>query len=313
MDALPLPVDARQTIQRWLREDAPSFDYGGAVVGATPAQGMLWIKSSGVLAGRPWFDAVFAELGCAVRWTADWEGQWIAPTAHGSSTTSVTPVHLATVTGPAQRLLLGERLALNLLSRCSGVATAAHAYRQLAKQRDWHGVVAGTRKTTPGFRAVEKYGMQVGGADMHRMDLSSMVMLKDNHLASVALACGGSVTDAHTVQEAVRRARLAAGFALKVEVECSSEETARVAILAGAEVVMLDNMPPAMFRDVAARLRRDPQLQPYQGGYRIEASGGITLDTVGEYMCADADIVSVSLAQQYRVVDFSLKVVLTPE
>jgi len=88
-----------------------------------------------------------------------------------------------------QNILLGERVALNCLTRASGIATVARRLRQLADDRGWHGEVAGTRKTTPGFRLVEKYSLLVGGMSTHRYDLSSMVMLKDNHIWSA-----GSIT-----------------------------------------------------------------------------------------------------------------------
>ncbi|KAG4223692.1 hypothetical protein PC116_g27845 [Phytophthora cactorum] len=108
----------------------------------------------------------------------------------------------------------------------------------------YEGVLAGTRKTTPGFRLVEKYGMLVGGADTHRMDLSSMIMLKDNHVWS-----RGSIT------EAVQAAKMVGGFALKVEVEVQSEEEANEAIAAGADVVMLDNFTGDGVKTAARNLR----------------------------------------------------------
>lgn len=88
------------------------------------------------------------------------------------------PVKIAEVSGPARNILLGERVALNTIARCSGVATRSKQLMDIARGASWKGAVAGTRKTTPGFRLVEKYGMVIGGADTHRMDLSSMVMLK---------------------------------------------------------------------------------------------------------------------------------------
>ena len=106
----------------------------------------------------------------------------------------------------------------------SGVATAAHAAMEVARAHGWSGKVAGTRKTTPGFGLVEKYALLVGGADTHRMDLSNMVMLKDNHIWST-----GSIT------ESVRRARYACGFSTKIEVECTSQQDAVEAGEAGGD------------------------------------------------------------------------------
>ncbi len=116
----------------------------------------------------------------------------------------------------------------------SHAASKAHALRNVARAKHWAGRIAGTRKTTPGFRLVEKYAMLVGGCDPHRMDLSSMIMLKDNHVKST-----GSIT------AAVHKARAVGGFALKIEVECSSVAQALEAVAAGADVVMLDNFTSA--------------------------------------------------------------------
>lgn len=119
---------------------------------------------------------------------------------------------MAIIKGPAYKILQAERVVLNLLARCSGIATLGYRLLQIQRRVRWQGYVAGTRKTTPGFRLVEKYGMLVGGVDTHRMDLSSMVMLKDNHIWS----CG-------SIGEAVKSARSIAGFSLKIEVECRNE------------------------------------------------------------------------------------------
>ncbi|KAB0394884.1 hypothetical protein E2I00_008119 [Balaenoptera physalus] len=145
------------------------------VTGAAPSQAVLWAKSPGVLAGRPFFDAIFAQVNCQVSWFLP-EGSKLVPVAK-----------VAEVRGPAHCLLLGERVALNMLARCSGVASAAAVAVETARGTGWAGHVAGTRKTTPGFRLVEKYGLLVGGAASHRYDLGGLVMVKDNHV----MAAGG--------------------------------------------------------------------------------------------------------------------------
>lgn len=109
-----------------------------------------------------------------VEWTVE-EGDWIKPEGK---------LEIARVYGSARKILLGERTALNIISRCSGIALRARMVSELQKELGFKGVIAATRKTTPGFRLVEKYGVLVGGLDTHRMDLSSMVMLKDNHIWS---------------------------------------------------------------------------------------------------------------------------------
>ncbi|CAG8611675.1 6421_t:CDS:2, partial [Paraglomus occultum] len=141
----------------------------------------------------------------------------------------------------------------------------------------------------------EKYGMLVGGVDTHRMDLSSMIMLKDNHIWSQ-----GSIT------RAVQRARAVGGFSLKVEVECQSELDATEAIEAGADIVMLDNMKGNVLSEAAANLKKK-----WSGTrkFLVEASGGITEDNITEYFHPDVDILSMgSLSQGVPHVDFSLKI-----
>lgn len=259
-----LPPTYKNTIKSWIAEDAPSLDYGGFVVGTAPRTATLYCKSSGILSGVPFFTETFAQLGCVVNWHYP-EGTYFSP-ALGY------PIAVATVSGSAKDILLGERVALNTLSRCSGISTAASKLIEKAREAGYMGLIAGTRKTTPGFRLVEKYGMLVGGADMHRYDLSSMVMLKDNHIWS-----HGSITNA------VREAKRVAGFSVKVEVECQSFDEALEAVEAGAEVIMLDNFDGDGLRACAGRLRERFQMDG-RSGILLECSGGLTLDNVAAYV-----------------------------
>eukprot|EP00049_Salpingoeca_infusionum_P023677 m.13382 g.13382 ORF g.13382 m.13382 type:complete len:295 (+) comp5937_c1_seq1:153-1037(+) len=273
-------------VATWLDEDVPSFDIGGAVVGDKSEQAWLLCKADGVLSGCQFFDAVFEHVGCTVEWHAV-EGKHLKP-----SDTESGKMHIATVKGTARNLLLGERTALNILARASGIATRARRMADIREVEGWSGIVAGTRKITPGFRLVEKHAMLVGGCDSHRMDLSSMVMLKDNHIWST-----GSIT------EAVAKARMMAGFSTKIEVECGSVDEAREAIKAGADVVMLDNFGPDRLRDAAALLKQE---SPH---VCIEASGGITVDTIASFMSEAVDVISTSWIHQGAPhVDFSLKI-----
>ena len=272
--------------QSWLAEDIPSLDVGGLVVGSTEVTATLWMKQKGVVCGRPFFDAVFRATGCTVEWKVE-EGQEYE--CDGKQRLAA-----ASVRGPACQVLQGERAALNALARMSGIATRCRGLSELAQAKGWKGRVAGTRKTTPGFRMCEKYAMVVGGCDGHRYDLSSMVMLKDNHLA----ACG-------SVEAAVGRARAAGGFSIKIEVECDGAVLAGRAVVAGADVVMLDNLAPAALHAAAAALRA---AQPRQG-YLIEASGGITPETLADYFGPDVDVISMGgITQGCSFVDFSLKI-----
>lgn len=284
-----LPPSWKTQVTAWLAEDTPSFDYGGFVVGSDPRTATLWGKSAGVVAGRPFLDEVFQQCGCDVEWHIE-EGTELQLGPDGTG-----KVRAATVTGPTRGILLGERVALNTLARCSGIASKTRTMVRGLREVGYTGILAGTRKTTPGFRLVEKYGMLAGGADMHRMDLSSMIMLKDNHVWS-----RGSISDA------VRAAKSVGGFALKVEVEVQSEAEADEAIEAGADVVMLDNFTGDGVKVAARSIRERWQGKRH---FLLEVSGGLTSDNAGGYVCNDIDIISTSsIHQGVPHVDFSLKI-----
>ena len=284
-----LPPSWRKQVSAWLEEDTPSFDYGGFVVGDGPAEARLLAKSRGILAGVPFFDEVFKQLDCTVEWHAK----------EGDEVGKEKKQHVATVRGPTRCVLLGERVGLNMLARCSGVATKSDSLLSLLRKAGYKNTLAGTRKTTPGFRLVEKYGMLVGGCDPHRQDLSAMTMLKDNHI----WACGGSISTA------VAAAKASGGFAIKVEVECQSEEEANEAIEAGADVVMLDNFTGEGVK-IASKNLKDKWGRGNQARALIEVSGGLTEENVADYVCDDIDVISSSsIHQGVKHVDFSLKVV----
>uniref|UniRef100_A0A3Q3VZT9 Nicotinate-nucleotide pyrophosphorylase [carboxylating] n=1 Tax=Mola mola TaxID=94237 RepID=A0A3Q3VZT9_MOLML len=275
------PHTLTRMAREWLEEDTPNFDPAGACVGSLEVQARLLCKTPhSVLAGSPFFTAVFTEVGC----TVDWIFQ------EGDEIDAVTLT--AVVRGPARSLLLGERPALNCLARASGIATRCSRLQRMAAAGGWHGEVAGTRKTTPGFRLVEKYAMLVGGASTHRHDLSGMVMLKDNHIWA-----SGSIT------QAVQTARSVCGFSSKIEVECCSAEEAREAAGAGADIVMLDNFLPQELHVEAQALKVEFPTT------LIEGSGGVTPDNLALYFSPHVDIISLGcITQGCPVVDFSLKV-----
>jgi len=216
----------------FLKQDIPHFDVGAFVVGAKPAKALLMAKTDGILAGRPFFDAVFEELGCTVSWDVS-DGDAVGPavaTTKGAVASTAAPQRkdggafdatdehfrgrhrLAEVSGPTCKILQGERTALNIISRCSGIATHAQQLVQIKRKHGWHGEIAATRKITPGFQLMEKYAVIVGGGSPHRMNISDMTMLKDNH----CWACNGEI------KAMVEKARSACGFSSKIEVECQS-------------------------------------------------------------------------------------------
>jgi nicotinate-nucleotide pyrophosphorylase (carboxylating) len=279
-----LPPNWETKIDEWLQEDIPSFDFGGFVVGEKPEEAILFGKANGVLCGVPFVNRIFDTLGCKIKWNLN-EGDKVDASKTGR-------VHVAVVTGAARNILLGERTALNLMARASGIATLARETQEIARSKGYKGRIAGTRKTTPGFRMVEKYALLVGGADTHRYDLSSMIMLKDNHVWST-----GSITNA------VKKAKVAGGFALKIEVEVQNIDEAEEAIKAGADIVMLDNFGPEKVKSAAKELKNK-----YKHAL-IEASGGVTMETLSDFFSEDVDVISMgSLTQSVPHIDFSLKI-----
>jgi nicotinate-nucleotide pyrophosphorylase (carboxylating) len=195
---------------------------------------------------------------------------------------------LATARGPAASVLAAERTALNFAQRLSGVATAARRYADAVAGT--HARVVDTRKTTPGFRALEKAAVVAGGCANHRFDLGSGILIKDNHIA----ACG-------SVRAAVEAARRGAPHPLRVEVEVTDLAELDEALAAGAEIVLLDNMAPAEVAVAAARA--------HGRGVMVEVSGGITLATVADHARAGADLISVgALTHSAPAVDIALDV-----
>lgn len=195
---------------------------------------------------------------------------------------------ILTAHGPAHGVLAAERTALNFAQRLSGVATLARRYAdQVAGTR---ARVVDTRKTTPGFRVLEKAAVLAGGCGNHRFDLGSGILIKDNHIA----ACG-------SVRVAVEAAKARAPHPLRIEVEVTNLGELDEALAAGADIVLLDNMTPAQVEVAAARA--------HGRGVLVEVSGGITLATIADYARAGADLISVgALTHSAPAVDIGLDV-----
>jgi len=198
----------------------------------------------------------------------------------------------AIVRASARALLTGERVALNLLQRLSGVATLT---RQFARAVAGTGAqILDTRKTTPGLRALEKYAVRVGGGTSHRKDLSEAVLIKENH---IRLAGG--------VDEALEAAQSAKGQAKWIEIEVTNLEELRAALAHSPDVVLLDNMSPSLVRQAVEQVRtHDPARK-----IRIEASGGIALGNVRDFAEAGVDWISVgALTHSAPAVDLSFEI-----
>lgn len=245
------------------------------------ADAEVLVKASGVLAGLDALDATFAAIDPAV----------VVEHACSDGDHAAPGTVVASVRGPARAILVGERTALNLLGRLSGIATCVSAFVRAAPGA----TLVDTRKTTPGLRALEKYAVRCGGGSNHRFGLWDGVLVKDNHIA----AAGG-------VAEATRRAK--AGTALPVQTECSSVAEAEEALRAGADAILLDNFDAPTMRAAVEKARA---LRP---DVLIEASGGVSLETVAAFARTGVDRISVgAFTHSAPALDVSLELRPTTE
>lgn len=263
----------RSRVERWLREDLGHHDVTNAVPGETT--GRLVAGEAGTVAGLDAAAEVFRTLDVTVTDRVD------------PGTRVDAGDELLRVEGDATAVLRGERVAANLVGHASGVATATRAAVDAARAVSDAVDVAGTRKTTPGLRGVEKRAIAAGGGDTHRLDLSHMVMVKDNHVAEMGL------------ERAVDLFRERASFATKVECEVETPEQAPRAAEAGADVVLFDNLSPEA---------TERGVDLLDGAALAEASGGITLETVPEYAATGVDVISMgSLTHSAPQLDVSFR------
>jgi nicotinate-nucleotide pyrophosphorylase (carboxylating) len=236
-------------------------------------------RSPVVVCGGAVFREVFLAVDAGLEVTSLVDDGVIAP----AGTT------LWTVRGRARSILTGERVALNLVQRMTGIATMARAYVDAVASSGATGGtrIIDTRKTTPGLRALERYAVRVGGGHNHRDNLGSAILIKDNHIA----ACGG-------VREAIVRAKARAPHTSRIECEVDSLEQLDVALAAGADIVLLDNMDDATVAIAVGRAK---------GRAITEASGGITLARVPELARIGVDLISVgALTHSVKAADIGI-------
>ncbi len=241
--------------------------------------GTLLAKSSGIVAGLPVAERVFARLDAKLTFRT--------LVSDGDAVKAGTPI--AEVQGSAKTILMGERTALNFLQRLSGIATLTAQFVEAVS--DYDTKIVDTRKTAAGWRAVQKYAVGVGGGSNHRFGLYDGVLIKDNHI----VAAGG-------VENAVRRAREIVPHTAKIEIEIETVDQVDAALAAGADILLLDNMPLGIMRGVVQEV-----------GDRVitEASGGITLDQVQAFAATGVDLISVgALTHSAMPMDISLTLVL---
>jgi nicotinate-nucleotide pyrophosphorylase (carboxylating) len=255
-------------------------------------QAVLVARPGGVIAGLPAAALVFGLVD---------PGLSFQPLV--SDGTAVEPgAQLAVVRGPMRSLLTGERTALNFLQRLSGIATLTARYVALVAGLPCK--VLDTRKTTPGWRLLEKYAVRQGGGHNHRMGLHDGILIKDNHLAALASASHkpeAPARDTATVAEAVRLARQKHGTAVPLEIEVDTLDQLDAALSVKPDIVLLDNMPPPLLREA---VRRRDAVAP---GVLLEASGGVTFATLRAIAETGVDRVSIgALTHSATALDIGL-------
>jgi nicotinate-nucleotide pyrophosphorylase (carboxylating) len=292
MTFTPAEAAACERLAQWALEE----DLGGSSRGSgdltsqalIPAghtgAAVFVVRPSGVIAGLPAAAIVCRLVDPALSFqTLVADGSVVAP-----------KTRLAVVRGPMRSLLAAERTALNFLQRLSGIATLTARYVALVAGLRCQ--VLDTRKTTPGWRLLEKYAVRAGGGHNHRMGLYDGILIKDNHLAGLQIAdCGLQI------EEAVRLGRAKQGKGVFVEVEVDTLEQLDAALAAWPDVVLLDNMPPEMLREA---VRRRDTVAP---GVRLEASGGVTFEALRAIAETGVDCVSIgALTHSATALDIGL-------
>jgi nicotinate-nucleotide pyrophosphorylase (carboxylating) len=263
-----------------LAEDLGKGDLTAELIsGSATAKATIVTRESMVQAGRPWIDEVYRRLDprIAIEWL------------HEDGETLPAGSTLARLEGPARALLRGERTALNFLQLLSATATVTARYVEAVS--DTRTKILDTRKTIPGLRLAQKYAVRCGGGVNHRIGLFDAILIKENHI----LSAGG-------IEAAIAEVRRRhAGLPLEIEVESVAEM--RQALSAGAERLLLDNFSVTQLREAVAvnASEGDPPAL-------LEASGGITLETIGEVAKTGVDFISVgALTKNVRAIDLSMR------
>jgi len=275
---ITMRLNADDLILQALKEDITSEDITTNAVMKEPQKGevQLLCKQNGIIAGLGIFERVFQLL--------DDQAEAAFTVKDGDEVKAGQL--MAVVRGDIKALLSGERTALNFLQRMSGIATYTHSIAVLLKGSKTK--LLDTRKTTPNMRIFEKYAVKVGGGYNHRYNLSDGILLKDNHIAAA-----GSVT------KAIEMAKEYAPFVRKIEVEVENLSMVREAVDAGADIIMLDNMPEDMMREAIAII---------DGKARTECSGNVTRENIEKYISVGVDYISSgALTHSAPIMDISLK------
>ena len=260
-----------------LKEDIPYGDITASaiVTNGSKAKASLIAKEDGIICGLPVFERVFTILG---------DVTFKSFINEGSSVTKGDII--GELYGDALNILMGERVALNLLQKMSGIATLTNKY--VKKLEGLNTKLLDTRKTTANLRILEKYAVKIGGGHNHRLSVSDGILIKDNHIGY-----------AGSIKNAIKLAKENSSFVRKIEVETEYKEQILEAIEAGADIIMLDNMTPNQVKEMVKLIA---------GRAITECSGNITLDTIRSYALSGVDFISSGeLTHSVKAFDISLK------
>ena len=272
----PDPADVASQVRLALAEDVGNGDLTAALVPANAvAHAEVIVREPAVLCGSAWFNEVFRQLDPGIR--VDWSAS--------DGETLVASQRVCTLHGMARPVLSGERTALNFLQTLSGTASRAAQY--VAAVAGTPAVILDTRKTLPGLRLAQKYAVRCGGASNHRIGLFDAVLIKENHIRA-----------AGSIAAALRAAQAATARDVMIEIEVENMAELGQALTAGATRILLDNFSHAQLRE-AVRLTA--------GRAELEASGGVSLESVREIALSGVDFISVGqLTKDVRATDFSM-------
>ncbi|MHA2504457.1 MAG: carboxylating nicotinate-nucleotide diphosphorylase [Candidatus Kariarchaeaceae archaeon] len=265
-------------IRNWIAEDVPFWDVSFIDDQDREVSGYIVAKSTGILAGIEVAKRIFGIMEIRVL-TARADGDYLEP---GEK--------FLTFEGKASDILIAERLVLNILSHMSAIATKTNELTTRLRTMDLKTKIAATRKTLPGFRKYQKWAVVIGGGDTHRLNLSAMVLIKENHVATY-----------NGIRNSILAIRERVSFSHKIEIEVRNRVEALEAAETGVDIIMLDNFDPDMIPGIIEEIREiDPKVL-------VEASGGITEDNYVDYAARGVDIISMgSLTHSVRIFDMSL-------
>jgi nicotinate-nucleotide pyrophosphorylase (carboxylating) len=268
---------------RFIEEDAPNGDItSNAVIPEIICDAIIRSEQEGIIAGLEEASTLFSHFGVSVKHLAD-DGDTVCQNSS-----------LLSLKGDAKKILLVERTALNIIGRMSGIATQTRKMADIVSECNPHCRIAATRKTSPGFRTLDKKAVAIGGGDPHRINLSDGILIKDNHLALVPLS------------NAILAAKNNSAYK-KIEVEVETSDDALIAATLGADIIMLDNMSP----DQISRTLRQLERKHLRDRVIIELSGNIDESSLPHYAALSVDVISLGVLT-HSVRNFSVNLEIIP-